>query len=417
VQRLQGDCLTVSLPCRVSGADTLLIRNARRTADGVLETAEPWAAERLEYLPPAAVLPAIQTSNGPRLVGRVGAVDVALINGVFGDPLLHVRFQHQQRSLLFDLGSGERLSARVAHQTSDVFISHAHLDHISGFVSLMRSRIGEFPPCRVYGPPGLAVHIAGFLQGALWDRVELNAPRFEVIEFDGKTLRHFALRATQPRPQLREEYAVPDGVIRAEAGFRIRAALLDHNGTPVVAYALEPDQQIQVRKDRLLACGLEPGPWLGELKQHVADSDYTARVQLPDGSEASVEALTSELLLISPGKRLVYATDLADTADNRERLIALARHAHTFFCEAPFIAAEAEHALRNGHLTTRASAEIANAAGVARLVPFHLSRRYQEDPQQIYDELKEICPRVVIPAPQLLAAPDAAFGDAALDPG
>jgi ribonuclease BN (tRNA processing enzyme) len=101
----------------------------------------------------------------------------------------------------------------------------------------------------------------------------------------------------------------------------------------------------------------------------------------------------------------VYATDLADTPDNRERLIDLARHAHTFFCEAPFITAEAEHALRNGHLTTRASAEIANAAGVARLVPFHLSRRYQSDPQQIYDEIKEICPRVVVPAPHLFAMP------------
>ncbi|MGD8743505.1 MAG: MBL fold metallo-hydrolase [Granulosicoccaceae bacterium] len=405
VQRLQGDCLTVSLPCQVSSADTLLIRNTQRTADGVLETAEPWAAERLEYLPPAAVLPAIQTSNGPRLVGRVGAVDVALINGVFGDPLLHVRFQHQQRSLLFDLGSGERLSARVAHQTSDVFISHAHLDHISGFVSLMRSRIGEFPPCRVYGPPGLAVHIAGFLQGALWDRVALNAPRFEVIEFDGKSLRHFALRATQPRPQLRETRAVQEGIIRAEAGFQIRAVLLDHTGTPVVAYALEPDRQINVRKDRLRARGLEPGPWLSELKQRVAGGDETVRIQLPDGSEETVQTLASELLLISPGKKLVYATDLADTPDNRERLIDLARHAHTFFCEAPFITAEAEHALRNGHLTTRASAEIANAAGVARLVPFHLSRRYQSDPQQIYDEIKEICPRVVVPAPHLFAMP------------
>jgi ribonuclease BN (tRNA processing enzyme) len=415
VLRLQGDRLSVDLPAEISGVDSLLMRNAQRTVDGVLETAEPWAAERLAYLPPADVLPSIQPSNGPRLVGRVGAVDVALINGVFGDPLLHVRFQHQQRGLLFDLGSGERLSARVAHQVTDVFVSHAHLDHLSGFVSLMRSRIGDFPPCRLYGPPGLARHVAGFLQGALWDRVELNAPRFEVMEFDGKTLSQFELRATQPRPQLRDAHAVQDGVIREEAGFRIRAALLDHNGTPVVAYALEPDKQIQVRKDRLLARGLEPGPWLGELKQHVAGANYAARIQLPDGSDASAEELAAELLLISPGKRLVYATDLADTADNRQRLIALAQHAHTFFCEAPFIEAEADHALRNGHLTTRACAEIANAAGVARLVPFHFSRRYQADPQQLYEELREVCPQVVEPSPHLFEAASNALADATLE--
>lgn len=415
VQRLRDNRLTVSLPASVSGVDSLLMRNAQRTADGVLETAEPWAPERLEYLPPADVLPEIQISNGPRLAGRVGAVDVALINGVFGDPLLHVRFQHQQRGLLFDLGSGERLSARVAHQVTDVFISHAHLDHLSGFVSLMRSRIGDFPPCRLYGPPGLARHIAGFLQGVLWDRVELNAPRFEVMEFDGKTLRQFELRATQPQPQSGEEYVVQEGVIREETGFCIRAVLLDHNGTSVVAYALEPDKQIQVRKDRLLARRLEPGPWLGELKQHVSGGHYAARIHLPDGSEESVETLAAELLLISPGKKLVYATDLAGTADNRQRLIGLAQHAHTFFCEAPFIEAEADHALRNGHLTTRACAEIANAAGVTRLVPFHFSRRHQADPQQIYDELKEVCPCVVVPSTRLFAAASTALADVTLE--
>jgi ribonuclease BN (tRNA processing enzyme) len=317
--------------------------------------------------------------------------------------------------LLFDLGSGERLSARVAHQVTDVFISHAHLDHFSGFVSLMRSRIGDFPPCRLYGPPGLVGHVAGFLQGALWDRVELNAPRFEVMEFDGQTLHHYELQATQPWPQLQEVRAVQEGLIREEAGFRIRAVVLDHNGTPVIAYALEPGKQVNVRKDRLAARGLEPGPWLSELKQHVVADRSAARIQLPDGSDASVAALADELLLISPGKRLVYATDLADTADNRQCVIALAQQAHTFFCEAPFIEAEAEHALRNGHLTTRACAEIANAAGVTRLVPFHLSRRHQADAQQIYAEIKDICPGVVIPATRQFEAASSAPADAALE--
>jgi hypothetical protein len=34
---------------------------------------------------------------------------------------------------------------------------------------------------------------------------------------------------------------------------------------------------------------------------------------------------------------------------------------------------------------------------VARLVPFHLSRRYTEDPQLVFDELQEACDRVVLP--------------------
>jgi ribonuclease BN (tRNA processing enzyme) len=49
-------------------------------------------------------------------------------------------------------------------------------------------------------------------------------------------------------------------------------------------------------------------------------------------------------------------------------------------------------------LTTRACGEIAAAADVARLVPFHFSRRYQHDPQQIYQEIDRVC--------ECLAAPD-----------
>ena len=101
VQQLEGSALTVTLADEVSDADTLLIRDAQRSTGGLIETATPFAAERCDYFPPADVLPSVDTNNGPRLVGRVGTVDVALINGVFGDPLLHLRLRHLKRSQLF----------------------------------------------------------------------------------------------------------------------------------------------------------------------------------------------------------------------------------------------------------------------------------------------------------------------------
>ncbi|MGD8483224.1 MAG: Clp1/GlmU family protein [Thioalkalispiraceae bacterium] len=397
VVQLKDGHLTVKVPANILDADSLLIRDAQRSLDGLLETAVPWVTERLDYLPTPDVLPEGQNHQGPRLVGRVGHLDLALINGVFGDPLLHLRLRHQRRSLLFDLGSGERLSARIAHQVTDVFISHAHLDHISGFVWLMRSRIGEYPACRLYGPPGLAQHVSGFIRGVLWDRVELNAPRFEVMEYDGQYLRCYRLQATQPEPHLFEERVVDDGLLLEDKGFCVRAIRLDHQGTPVLAFAFEPEQQLNVRKDRLAAQGLAPGPWLNELKQHCLSGNLSHQVELPNGHRVSVATLADDLLLITPGKRLVYATDLADTVDNRQRLIRLAQNAHTFFCEAPFVEAEAEHAFNNGHLTTQACGEIAMAAQVARLVPFHLSRRHVTEPQQLYEEIKLVCPQVVEP--------------------
>ena len=395
VLRLDGNQLTVKAPVQSESFDAVLIRDAQRTSNGLLETAEPFVRERFEFIPPPDVLPSVEDSGGPRVVGRVGSVDVALVNGVFGDPLLHLRIRHLGRSLLFDLGEGGRLSARIAHQVTDVFISHAHMDHISGIQWLLRSRLGEFPACRIYGPPGLARHIEGFIQSFLWDRIGEHGPCFEVAELHGDRLRRYRLQAGHSGCEKLDELEVTDGVLLDERGFRVRGIVLDHK-TPVLAYAYEPDKEINIRKDRLQEQGLEQGPWLTELKQQLLADSKSAVIQLPNGQKKSVAAL-AELVLIRPGKRLVYATDLADTATNRDQLIKFARNAHTFFCESSFIEKDIQHALRNGHLTTKACGEIASTAGVGRLVAFHFSRRYRDTPQQIYEELKESCSRVEIP--------------------
>jgi len=397
VQHVESGVLSVTLSGEVGAADTLLIRDAARSPDGYIETAKPYAAERFDYLPPNDLLPSIGVNNGPRLVGRVGAVDVALVNGVFGDPLLHLRTRNQRRSLLFDLGDGVRLPARIAHQVTDVFVSHAHMDHISGFLWLLRSRIGDYPACRLYGPPGLARHIAGFLQGILWDRIEDNAPAFEVMELHDDRLKCFRLQAGNIKPQLFNEKAVLNGELLVDTGFRIHGLRLDHQGTPVMAYALKADQQINIRKDRLRSRGLDPGPWLNGLKQALLSNNLSAVIQMPDGSDESAGTLADELVLTTPGKKLVYATDLGDTQDNRQRLIRFAQHAHTFFCESAFVEADVDHAAQNGHLTTRACGEIATQAGVSRLVPFHFSRRYLNKAEQLYDELNQYCSRVCQP--------------------
>ncbi len=133
------------------------------------------------------------------------------------------------------------------------------------------------------------------------------------------------------------------------------------------------------------------------LKLHIAGNEREARIRLPDGSIETAGALADELVLITPGQKLVYATDLADTPRNRQRLTTLAKNAHTFFCEAAFIQADVEQAARTGHLTARACGEIASSANVEHLVPFHFSRRYENEPAQVYEEVRAVCSRVVVP--------------------
>ncbi len=341
----------------------------------------------------------------PPLKMRIGMVDATLANGVFGDPLLLLQIGHQKRCLLFDLGYHGPISARTAHQVTDIFISHAHIDHICGFLWLMRCRIGHYPPCRVFGPPGLAQHISGLLNGVLWDRIGDKAPHFEIFEIHRDLLRRWRIAAGSPLSEELPAQPIKNNVIWQEALFQIRAVTLDHSTreenhdnpfTPVIAYAFEPLRQINVRKERLQALGLTPGPWLETLKEHLLNGQLDTSIRIGDQNYI-VGELADDILLKSAGKKLVYATDLANTDENRSLMAAFAEDAHTLFCEASFMEADSDLAYFTGHLTTKACGEIATLAGVKHLIPFHFSGRYQQQADEIYAEVARACPQMVRP--------------------
>ena len=75
--------------------------------------------------------------------------------------------------------------------------------------------------------------------------------------------------------------------------------------------------------------------------------------------------------------------------------------AHCLLCEASFLTQDRAQAERTGHLTARACGEIAAAAGVRTLIPFHFSRRYESEPWRVYEEIAAACPQVVIPKGQM----------------
>ena len=379
--------LTIRAPAIDAEPDSLLVRDAGRNAEGMLRTVAPIQAGPSTDEAPAA----IEGAQGL----RVGSVSASLVNGTLGDPLLLLRLVNQKRALLFDLGEAAALGVALIHRISDVFITHAHIDHVAGFLWLLRARIGDFPPCRLYGPPGLAGNIDAMVRGVLWDRIGDRGPVFEVSELHGAVIRRFRVQAGVRCRQL-EERAAQDGTMLDEPAVRVRAAALDHGyGTTSLAYAFEPPLQLKVRKERLRTLGLVPGPWLAELKQRVLAGEGEADMELPGGQRRPCAELAKTLLLSVRGAKLGYATDFADTPGNRDRLIKLVRGAHTFFCEASFKLEDREQAAHTGHLTTRACGEVAAAAGVQRLVPFHFSRRYEGEVELAYREIEAVFGRVV----------------------
>ena len=403
VVAVKTDHLVVKLPDMGTRSGALLVRDAGRNSDGELVTITPAGRPA-----PRPGIWSVGAVAGPSIISpgipiHLGPLSATLVNGIFGDPLLHLRLPHQKRSLLFDLGEGNRLPARIAHQVSDVFISHAHIDHISGFYWLLRARIGDLPVCKLYGTASLSRHIQGMIQGIVWDRIGDRGPRFEVVEVDkDRIVRRHLHVGNDDKPSCQQKAAF-QGILVDDPAFTIRAAVLDH-GIPVLALAYEEKPRCQVIEARLRQTGWAQGPWLGELKRQVAAGAHDAMIELPDGSSQPVSRLAADLIRMAPGRKLVYATDVADSPANRHKLVDLARGADLFLCEATYAQAHQHLATVNGHLTARACGEIATAAGVRCLVPFHLSRRYERHPEQVFTEVIKSCPGVRVIPPRSMTS-------------
>jgi len=315
-----------------------------------------------------------------------------LINGILGDPALYIEFTYTRRALLFDCGQILHLSSRRLLKISDVFISHTHMDHFIGFDHLLRLLLGREKVLTVYGPQGLIDRLHHRLQSYTWNLVHNYANHFEirVLETDGRTIRKARFICRQGfAKQLGREMPF-QGVLLSEPAFSVQAAVLDH-GIPSLAFALTERVHLNVNRSRLEERGLVPGPWLAEVKEHIwretpKDRIITAETLQGDTCQLTLGKIEEEFIIRSPGQRIAYVADAAYTPENREKIVALAREADYFFCEAAFLDEHAKQAQKTRHLTARQAGELAAAAGVRRLIPFHFSARYEDRAEELLKE-------------------------------
>ena len=321
-----------------------------------------------------------------------------LVNDVFGDPALYVEFKFEKRALLIDLGEIQALEPRKILRLSDVFVSHAHMDHFVGFDRLLRVLLGRDKHLRLYGPEGFVDRVAHKLQGYTWNLAHrfTNDLRLAVTEIHSGSAgarSDFHLRDGFQRGPLRP-VELRNGAIMDEETFRVRTAVLDHQ-IPSLAFAVEEKVHVNVWKDRLERMELPIGPWLRELKRAVVRGDPDDRVfavPLECGAgecRMSLGQLKSEILRIVPGQKIAYVVDVVFTEENARRIVALVRDADTLFIEATFARDEAARAAERLHLTTAQAGELARRAGVRRLEPFHFSPRYAGEEARLRREVGE----------------------------
>ncbi len=319
-----------------------------------------------------------------------------LVNGRFGDPAVYVETQFESRAALFDLGDIHALSPRKIARLDHIFVSHAHIDHFVGFDRLLRLLVGREKTLRLYGPAGFIDRVGHKLAAYQWNLVDryLCDLVFIVCEIDRAGLMRTA-RFRLKTAFAREDLAfapLEDNVIYRDALIRVTTATLEHR-TPCQAYAIEEAAHVNVWKSRLAERGLPVGPWLRDLKHAVlagAPDDDLIAIDAPNGAQpAPTRPLESlrDLITVTPGQKIGYVTDAADTPDNRAAIIDLVRGADMLFIEAAFAEADTVLAAERAHLTTGAAGSIARAAGVRRLEPFHFSPRYEDEGERLMAEV------------------------------
>ena len=109
---------------------------------------------------------------------------------------------------------------------------------------------------------------------------------------------------------------------------------------------------------------------------------------MTDSAEHSVPlAKLRDVLTVTPGQKIGYVTDVADTADNRKAIVELVKSADLLFIESAFARADVALATERAHLTTEAAGQIARQAGVRRVEPFHFSPRYAGEDARMQNEV------------------------------
>jgi ribonuclease Z len=272
------------------------------------------------------------------------------------------------------------------------------MDHFIGFDQMLRVCLGREKELHLFGPFRITDQVAHKLSAYTWNLVENYPADFHVVvtevgERNLKTTR-FRTRAAF-RPEETTTAPFSEGLLLDEPGFRARCVHLDHK-IPCLGYTLEEKAHINILKNRLEEQGLPIGPWLKELKEAILREEPDEKpFRIWWKGEGRVEErwrplgeLKREIVLIAPGQKITYVTDVVYHPENARKIIDLARGSDLLFIESSFLQEDAARAAEKYHLTTEQAGRLAYEAGVKQVVPFHFSAKYNREGDRLLREVQ-----------------------------
>jgi ribonuclease Z len=245
--------------------------------------------------------------------------------------------------VLFDPGEGTqrqlvRAGVPVA-QLTRICITHAHGDHCLGLAGVLQRRsLDPSPaPIDVHVPASMVPFVAAALGSSAWDPGALDV----------------------------RVHATHDGdAIALAGGATLSARALDHT-VDTVGWRLALPTVRHLVPDLLAAHGVP--------ERETARLRHDGVWRAPDGTLVRIDDVT----VVEPGAAFAFVMDTRPCSAALE----LAHHADLAVFESTYLDAggEAPLADAHGHSTALASATVARAAGVRRLVLAHFSERHPDE--------------------------------------
>ena len=250
--------------------------------------------------------------------------------------------------ILFDCGEGAQrkiMEEKMGLMKIDrIFISHWHADHFSGLLGLIQTleMEGREKPLYIYGPPRTEEFTEQILDTGYFSR------SYDIFTED-----------------------LVEGDVIVGEGYEVRPFEVEHS-VNAFGFVFEEDSEVKADKEKMEELGLGASPKIGDLKD-----GETVEI---DGKTVRPEDVVKEV----PGRKVVYSGDTAKC----DKMIENAEGADLLIHEATCMHEMIED--RKGHTSALQAGEIAEEAGVERLVLTHISRRYQGREEELVEEAREI---------------------------
>jgi ribonuclease Z len=252
-------------------------------------------------------------------------------------------------AFLFDAGEAtqrQMMRYGTGFDVSDVFVTHAHGDHVFGLPGLVQT--WDFndrsDPLTIHVPRGVRQNVE------------------ELV---------FAIGGDVGFPVRISEVSAGETVLDREE-YEIRAFMTDHR-TESVGYALvEDDRKGRFDREKAEELGVPVGPKFSQLHEGNA-------VELEDGTVVRPEQVVGQP---RPGRKLVY------TGDTRphDAVVSAAGDADLLIHDATFADDAADRAAETGHSTAGEAADVATRAGAKALALTHISSRYAGDARELRED-------------------------------